>query len=131
MWKRGGYSFLEIQLPLDLKGSCPEGFKTCNPESSPEKRLCSLEYNLCPINEIKITDSGPEEPAFTRQGKELSLARFELSESQPSKNSLNYPTAATPRPNPYVLEQPFSEGCSIDFHSSKFTDYRFNQVKGF
>jgi hypothetical protein len=37
MWKRGGYSFLEIQRPLDLKGSCPEGFKTCNPESSPEK----------------------------------------------------------------------------------------------
>lgn len=51
--KRGGDSFLGIQRSLDLNGTCPEGYKTCNPESLPEKRLCSLEYNLCPINEIK------------------------------------------------------------------------------
>jgi hypothetical protein len=62
--KRGGDSFLGIQRPLDLNGTCPEGYKTCNPESLPEKRLCSLEYNLCPINEIKITNSGPEEPGW-------------------------------------------------------------------
>ena len=43
--KRGGYSFLRIQRPFDLNGTCPEGFKTCNPKSLPEKRLCSKELN--------------------------------------------------------------------------------------
>jgi hypothetical protein len=41
--KRGGDSFLGIQRPLDLNGTCPEGFKTCYSEYFPEKRLCSLE----------------------------------------------------------------------------------------